>query len=314
VSDVYLAVTSCHHAVVLPYAAYLRVYEPLPAFGDADGRYWASYAASAARPRRGGALAAEHAGAIRRLIAAPVTLPPAADTGDAYVRWVDGVTYICPWQTRLRCWLGLSRLKATAPQLWSAAFPAGGPDPAVSGCSYRQAPTGSLRIHIQTSAWSVPAGWFVPFVPEERWLVLGADEPDAAECARPTAAVTRTLVYVTTMAQARMRVNGAAAAIGCGGKALASASVAGDAALRTLADLAQLRDWLTEFHPHALVELDYGGLVYLLDDTALRADESVAEMSAAVGALLRGEPELASAMFRRVTRRWHALQALERAS
>src|SRR5262249_52392241 len=71
-----------------------------------------------------GALAAEHADALRRLISVPQVTVPEWESGDAYVRWVDGATYICPWQTRLRSWLGLSRLRAAAPQLWSAAFTA----------------------------------------------------------------------------------------------------------------------------------------------------------------------------------------------
>jgi len=122
VSDLYPAVTPCHDAFVLPYAAYLRVYEPLSAFSGADARHWATYAVSADRPRRAGALAAEHADALRRLISVPQVMVPAWESGDAYVRWVDGATYICPWQTRLRSWLGLSRLRTAVPLLWSAAF------------------------------------------------------------------------------------------------------------------------------------------------------------------------------------------------
>jgi len=103
--------TPCHDAFVLPYAAYLRVYEPLSAFSGADARHWSTYAVSAGRPRRAGALAAEHADALRRLISVPPVVAPERESGDAYVRRVDGATYICPWQTRLRSWLGLSRLR-----------------------------------------------------------------------------------------------------------------------------------------------------------------------------------------------------------
>jgi hypothetical protein len=79
-------------------------------------------------------------------------------------------------------------------------------------------------------------------------------------------------------------------------------------------ELRQIECWLQEFHPDALVELDYGGLVHLLDDKALRADQSVAEVSAAIKALTSGELEMATAMYRRVTGRWRALAALEHAS
>jgi hypothetical protein len=312
VSDVYPAVTPCHDAFVLPYAAYLRVYEPLSAFPEPDARRWAVYAASIDRPRRAGALAAEHADALQRLICVPPVVAPEWESGDAYVRWVDGVTFICPWQTQLRSWLGLSRLKATAPQLWSAAFPAGVMDAADSGFArcQGQAP---LRIHIQARTWSVPPAWFAPFAPDERWLVLGPGS-DPGEGGRATATPTRTLVYATAMAQARRRMARALAAFRSGHPPPAAGLLADDAAPRMVTELEQIGSWLEEFHPHALVELDYGGLVHLLDDEALRADQSVAEVSAAVSALACGELEMATAMYWRVTRRWRVLAALEHAS
>ena len=198
-------VTACQHAIVLPYAAYLRVYEPLSAFSGADGQWWAAYAASAGRPRRTGALAAEHADALRRLLADPPVVAPGWESGDAYVRWAEGVTYICPWQTQLRSWLGLAKLKTTSPPLWSAAFPPGVADSAVNDFARGHSQASSLRVHIQGSTWSVPPAWFVPFAPDERWLVLGAAS-DPGESGRATAAATRTLVYATAMAQARRRV------------------------------------------------------------------------------------------------------------
>ena len=311
-SDLYPAVTPCHDAFVLPYTAYLRVYEPLSAFSGPDGRHWATYAVSADRPRRAGALAAEHADALRRLVSAPQVMVPEWESGDAYVRWVDGVTYICPWQTRLRSWLGLSRLRTAVPQLWSAAFTADAVEAAISSFAHRPGQAASLRIHIQTRTWSVPPAWFVPFAPDERWLVLGtAGEP--GDGGRATATPTRTLIYATTMARARRRVRRALVAFRRVGVPRAP-GLADDAAPRVVTELEQIGCWLEEFHPDSLVELDYGGLVHLLDDGALRADQSVAEVSAVVNALISGEPEMAIAMYGRVTRRWRALVALERAS
>jgi hypothetical protein len=317
VSLVYPVVTAWHHAVVLPNAAYLRVYEPLSAFPGADRRRWAAYAASADRPRRAGALEAEHAGALRRLLADPPVAAPEWESGDAYVRWAEGVTYLCPWQTQLRAWLGLARLKATSPGLWSSAFPAGAADSAVSGFARYRGQVPSLRVYIQGSTWSVPVAWFVPFASDERWLVLGAAS-DPGEGGRATASATRALVYATTMSRARQRVAWALAAVrGVGG--MPTAGPVGQprpdqAALRGLQELEQIGCWLAEFHPQGLVELDYGGLVHLLDDQALRADQSAAEASAAMGALARGELEMATAMYRRLTRRWGVLAALEQAS
>jgi hypothetical protein len=103
---------------VIAYAAYLRIYQPISAFHEPDRSRWAAYAASSARPRRRDALAAETSQAIQRLITAPIVSPvPEVDSGDAYVRCVDGAVYVCPWQTRLRC------LLASGPELtWLVPF------------------------------------------------------------------------------------------------------------------------------------------------------------------------------------------------
>ena len=165
----------------------------------------------------------------------------------------------------------------------------------------------------------MPPTWFVPFVPSERWLVLGT--AGDRESGRPaTASATRTLIYATTMAQARRRVARALATFrrvperlrrrGRGADSSDSAPTAAGL-LRAGVALEEIGRWLEEFHPHSLVELDYGGLVQLLDDDALRADQSVAEVSAAVSALASREFELAAAMYQRLRTRWRELEAIE---
>jgi hypothetical protein len=297
---------------VLPYTAYLRVYEPLSAFPEADGRRWAEYAASAGRPRRAGALAAEQAESRARAIASPPRPAPERESDDAYVRWLEGVTYICPWQTRLRSWLVLSRLRTAAPSLTKAAFSAHHADAAVRDFAQWRSQEYSPRVYIQASTWSVPFAWFVPFAINERWLVLGVSG-DRGEGGRATAAGTRTLVYATAMSQARIRVAKALAVIRPAKSSRAAVPWCGDPA-SLLAELREVGAWLEEFHPHSLVELDYGGLVHLLDDDALCSDQSVAEVSASISAVAAGEVEFATAMYRRFVRRWRALEALEQAS
>jgi hypothetical protein len=93
-----------------------------------------------------------------------------------------------------------------------------------------------------------------------------------------------------------------------------SGAPATEAMIRASARLEEVGRWLEEFHPHSLVELDYGGLVQLLDDDALRADQSVAEVSAAVSALASKEYELATAMYQRLRARWRDLEAFQHAS
>jgi hypothetical protein len=303
---------------VLPYAAYFRVYEPLAAFPESDRSRWAAYAASATRPRRANALEAEQAEALRRVTATPPIVVPEQESEHAYVRWAEGVTYICPWQTRLRSWLALGRLRATTRPPLSDAFAPQQADKAAAEFArvYGEAP--SIRVHIQTSTWCVPLPWFIPFGPAERWLVLGAEregDGDGDGRGPATASVTRTLIYATTMAQARKRVARALAAVRRGLRVgLAGPGDARQGSLRTEAEVEEVGRWLEEFHPHSLVELDYGGLVHLFDDDALRGDQSVAEVGAAISGLASGEAELAIAMYQRVTARWRALQAIELAN
>jgi hypothetical protein len=295
---------------MLPYAAYLRVYEPLSAFSEADRERWAVYANSQDRPRRARALMAEQSEALGRLIALPPIAAPVYESEHAYIRWADGVTYVCPWQTRLRSWLALTRLRATSAPLLAAAFVPGDVQRASREFARWQGQVSSLRVFVQACTWSVPTVWFAPFAPEERWLVLGtAAEPEARGPA--TASATRTLIYATAMPQARRRVVAAVRRAQAAGLA---AQPAGSGPATAYPELAEVGSWLEEFHPHSLVELDYGGLVHLLNDAALRADQSVAEVSAAIQALDDGEPELAAAMYQRLRARWQALEALELAN
>jgi len=300
---------------MLPCAAFLRVYEPLSAFGRTERARWEAYAASADRPRRADALEAEREEALRRIIALPPIVAPARESDHAYVRWTDGTTYVCPWQTRLRSWLALGRLRAsTAPPLADAFAPEQADRAAEDFVRWERKELAS-RVYIQSSTWSVPPTWFIPFAPTERWLVLGtAGEGEGSLPA--TASATRTLIYATTMAQARKRVARALATVRrVPGTALGTdpddgTSAAADLVRATVA-LEEIGRWLEEFHPHSLVELDYGGLVQLLDDDALRADQSVAEVSATVSALASREFELAAAMYQRLRGRWRDLEAVE---
>jgi hypothetical protein len=306
--------------IMLPCAAFLRVYEPLSAFGRTERARWETYAASADRPRRADALEAEREEALRRIIALPPIVAPARESDHAYVRWADGTTYICPWQTRLRSWLALGRLRATARSPLADAFAPGQAARAAEDFARWERKGLAPRVYIQTSTWSVPPTWFVPFAPTERWLVLGTS--GERETGRPaTASATRTLIYATTMAQARRRVARALATVrrvpgtaqgarSQGEEPDQAAPAAADLERASVA-LEEIGRWLEEFHPHSVVELDYGGLVQLLDDDALRADQSVAEVSAAVSALASREYELAAAMYQRLRARWRDLEAVE---
>ncbi|MFI7439469.1 hypothetical protein [Nonomuraea indica] len=287
---------------MLPYAAYLRVYEPLTAFPESQQKVWADYADSRDRPRRANALNHEHGESVRRLLGTPPQPVPAQESPNAYLRRVEDRLYVCPWQTRLRSWLAFSRLRgSTPPKLMDHMVPKAIAEQTADDFDrYKRGGSSSaLRTHIRTTAWHVPPSWFVPFDGNERWLVLGSAVPGQDV----TTATGRNLIYVTSMAQARRR---AARALQVLRRHL------GDVAANL--DVEDVARWLEEFHPHSLVELDYGGLVHLMDDDALQADQSVAELSAALTGLDTGQEELAFAMYQRVVLRWKSMQLLESAN
>ncbi|GGQ24027.1 hypothetical protein [Streptosporangium pseudovulgare] len=285
---------------MLPYAAYLRVYEPLAAFAPQERASWAAYAEAADRPRRAGALRAEHGEAVRRLLGVPPTPVPPHESPNAYLRRVEEVLYVCPWQSRLRSWLAFSRFRGATPARLAERFvPLTVAQQTADDFDRfkRRGGSAALRTNIQTSTWHVPTEWFVPFDHNERWLVLDGGRP------RSGATTTRNLIYVTSMAHARRR---SARAL-----QIVRRHVGDDTLISGIEEVAR---WLEEFHPHSLVELDYGGIVHLMDDDTLQADHSVAEVSAALTGLETGEEELAFTMYRRVILRWRSIQLLESAN
>jgi hypothetical protein len=285
---------------VLPYAAYLRVYEPLAAFTPSERLSCAAYAEATDRPRRASALHAEHGEAVRRLLGVPPTPAPAQESPNAYLRRVEEVLYVCPWQSRLRSWLAFSRFRGTTPvRLMERFVPIAVAERTADDFDRfkRRSDSTALRTNIRGSTWHIPTSWFIPFDGNERWLVLDGDKQSEGTT------TTRNLIYVTSMAHARRR---SARALQIIRRQVGEVSVT--------AEVEDVARWLEEFHPHSLVELDYGGIVNLMDDETLQADQSVAELAAALTGLENGEEELAFAMYQRVILRWRSIQLLESAN
>lgn len=76
----------------------------------------------------------------------------------------------------------------------------------------------------------------------------------------------------------------------------------------------ELGQWLEEFHPRSLVELDYGGLVHLLDDAELTQEDAARDMAQALERLAAGDAAEAAVAYRRMSARMKALQAVESAN
>lgn len=284
--------------MLTPYAAYLRVYEPLAAFPDRQRAQWARYAASP-QHRDGGGVVTEHRRALAALLSTPPQAVPASESDEAYVLESSGSLLVCPWDSRLRAWLTLADFSVGLPRSIRDAFvPGVFIEEAAADYARWRAANPDATPHIRTSTWHVPVVWFVPFADEERLLRTAA-----ASAAEGSA---RSLTYRTPMGQARRRV-----ARGLREVARAFGTAAGGAGPD---ELEQLGRWLEEFHPRSVVELDYGGLVDLLDDDWLETDRSAAEVGDALAALKGGDSATAGEMYARIVERWRAVQLLEHAN
>jgi hypothetical protein len=304
--------------VTPPYAAELRVYEPLAAFDVEERRRWQQYALSPVVPSAQAAARRERVlglvGACRQIPAVP--RPGDAGEHAAVLRGESGLL-ICPLRTELRCWEAAVENRSRLPLEVARAVL---PDSEVALAAAEQQrwlaehPTG--RSHVQVHRWAVPVRWFLLFDREERRLQLGPVGTDFGGSfggsfgagpgeAGPTegVAVSRSLVYRTAMAQARRRV---ARALRVLRKALPDGP--------TVPSVEALGRWLEEFHPRSLVELDYLGLVDLCAESTLRTDDSAGDVAEALAALHRGDTKLASMAYDRVTERWRLAYSTESAN
>jgi hypothetical protein len=155
-----------------PYAAYLRVYEPLVAFAPEERANWSAYAGQAAsRLER---LRRDHRRALADLLSVPPVAVPADESSDAFVLEEEGQVFICPDEL-LHAFVppaAVRRADANR-ELWAGKEPAG-------------------PLRIQTATWAVPIHWFVAFSDEDRVVHLAG--PD------------RSLVHRARMSAARRRV------------------------------------------------------------------------------------------------------------
>jgi len=250
---------------VMPYAAFLRIYEPLEALPEEERGRWQAYVDAGRAPEPAAGAHAEHVAGLKALVTIPPQVVP--DEGEhAFVRLVDGRRFVCPLRTRLRSWEALEEFRDGLPEELADAFlPRGLADIAELAHARFQAGNPEVRSAIRTCTWQVPVPWFVLFEQGERRLRLQA----------------------------------------------------GEGRRRTLEDgpavdgVEDLGRWLEEFHPHSMVELDYAGLVGLVDDATLAADESVAEVAASLARLADGDGRGALSLYERVQQRWSALAAIE---
>ena len=279
--------------VPAPFLSYLRVYEPLRAFDGASGaRVRAALARGPLRPE----LAAGHERemCLRAQLGARL-LPggerngrPGAETGTEVLvlGGSSGEPLVCPLDTRVRAAAAvLSFLDEEGPLLRRCALP-------VSELSARHeaeaamTELGSNAAHVVSASWTVPLPWFALVDPEERQLRLDK---------------WRRVWWRVPMSRARARAAQAERIVRQG---------LGDGEPADV--LAETATWLAKFDRSSVVELDYGGVVDLVDDEALRADDSADQVRDALQALREGDTAAAEASYDRLREFWAGVAGKQR--
>ncbi|HZN75095.1 MAG TPA: hypothetical protein VFC00_25965 [Micromonosporaceae bacterium] len=275
------------------FAAYLRVYEPLTAFDRERQVYWRRYVKEgrAVAPAEGPVR--QRTAVLEALGAGWTRLPDLPD--EAYVLETDDTVLICPWNLRFRVAEAALTARDGVPSIIADAFV----PPVLAGQAkaivddWRSGPRvlerGMPRVHEQIATWGVPLRWFVFVDLDERELSF-----------RPGR---RALRYRTEISRARRRAHRACSVL---------RKSVGDAPITTAVE--EGARWLEDFHPRSVLELDYGGLVELLRDDALREDDSPGLVASGLAGLAAGDPDTATEAYEKLVSRWRAVQLLERSN
>lgn len=152
------------------------------------------------------------------------------------------------------------------------------------------ADTAGGAVHVVSSTWTVPLPWFALVDPAARQLTLAPQDDPA-----------RRVCWHTPIGVARERCTKAYdithESLGDGGPA------------RMLQETGR---WLEHFHDDSVVELDYGGLVQLLDDETLLADTSADDVQHALAALADDDADEVADRYARLQDFWSELAGHER--
>ena len=295
-----------HHAIVQsPFVAYLRVYEPLRAFpvrrrirlqramaagpldptlvGAREREQWLR-AQLAAPPRllpgerADGTLATEGSADLLALTEAP------AGTGPAPL--------VCPLDVRPRSAAMLLGFLTSASQVLRAATLDTEPAAAWARAEAVLGELGATAVHMVSSTWTVPLPWFA-LVDQEARQMRALPRPDPG----------RRVFWQVPLGQARERAEQA--------YLLTRRTLGEDGPAAVLRDVGR---WLEHFDAGSAVELDYGGLVQLMDDELLVADTSAADVRTALDALEAGDTDAVALAYERLIEFWSELAAIERHS
>lgn len=273
-----------HRRAGRPFASQLRVYEPLSAFTAEERERIGRGTSAEGRQVLDRAEAEE---ALRRIIR--TSGDPFPDGRAEFTRslTVDGHTLYCPSQLVLRAGLAAESVLTTAPApLASVLLPESARAKHQERVDRLAEESGTPRINTRESLWGIPFSWFVLFHEGDPTEVV--EEGDHVVTVRITAswakAISRARFAVANLALAAPEMN-------------------------LLDELTTLTEWLEEFHPDAMIELDYGGVA-----DRVFPDDSPSDVLLGIECLAEGDMTGAAAAYRRLASRWIPIRQLARAS
>lgn len=289
--------------------AYLRVYEPLSAFGDPPDERLVRAVENAPLARVDSA-EHEHRTWLTSQVSSPVRLLPGerrgggtAPSGRTEVLVLDAADVpggsgpaplVCPLELHARSAAALvGFLGEATPAMQAAVLDANGVTAETVRARAATAIAGLDRpvMHVLTTTWTVPLPWFCLVEPDERRLVLGSGPGDPA----------RELSWRVSIGDARSRVEEAVQ--------LVESAFGESGPLRVLAETGR---WLAHFDDTSAIELDYGGLVQLVDDSTLETDTSAEEVQAILQALRDDDVGELAVSFQELRDYWGEMSARER--
>ncbi|MFD4674558.1 hypothetical protein ACFWNN_32885 [Lentzea sp. NPDC058450] len=281
-----------------PFVAYLRVYEPLSVLD-------AQLASKVEKALEAGPVARSEAGERERelwlrsqlgqkLLPGEsfdvMTISPAEVPTSEAARVGPG-PLVCPLDLRARSAAALVGFLATAPPILQDAALDLSAETVRARASAVMAELSGGAVHVISTTWTVPLPWFTLVDPAQRRVVLASAQDDPE----------RQVSWRVAMADARRRV--------ARSLKIVRGSLGEDGPAKILADTGR---WLEHFHPHSAVELDYGGLVQLLEDKDLLEDTSAADVNAIVDALEADDAEEVALRYETVREFWSELARRER--
>ncbi|WP_439662134.1 hypothetical protein ACSHWB_12140 [Lentzea sp. HUAS TT2] len=281
-----------------PFVAYLRVYEPLSVLD-------ATLASKVEKALEEGPVPRSEVGEReralwlrsqlgRKLLPGEsfdvMTISPAEVPTSEAARVGPG-PLVCPLDLRARSAAALVGFLASAPPILQDAALSLSPETVRARASAVMAELSAGAVHVISTTWTIPLPWFALVDPAQRRVVLASAQDDPE----------RQVSWRVAMADARRRVARALKVV--------KGSLGEDGPAKVLSDTGR---WLEHFHPHSAVELDYGGLVQLLEDKDLLEDTSAADVNAIVDALEADDAEEVALRYETLREFWGELARRER--